>query len=143
MTTSAEIETYLGLLLLVGEYRGRLKPVIYLWNAEQGRSMFRTAMTRNRFQMITRFMRFDSNDTRLKRRQLCVDKHEQLVVYCCRCPFKITIQKTFQFISCINGMSQTYKKAIIFFNSTPYHSTIVKRIKKQLIFFHLTPYGPT
>jgi len=73
-------------------------------------------MTRNRFQLITRFMRFDSKDTRLERKQwdkmapirdihdrfaavcrasyipdsqLCVD--EQFVVYRGRCPFKIYI----------------------------------------------------
>jgi len=109
MTTSAEIETYLGLLLLAGVYRGRHEPVIHLWNVEQGRPVFGAAMARNRFQMITRFMRFDSKDTKLERRQrdkmapirdihdkfaarcraLCVD--EQLVVYRGRCPFKIYI----------------------------------------------------
>jgi len=72
-------------------------------------------MARYRFQMITRFMRFDSKDTRLERRrdkmapirdihdksaarwrvsykpgsQLFVD--EQLVIYHGRCPFKIYI----------------------------------------------------
>jgi len=78
--------------------------------------MFGAAMARNRFQMITRCMRFDSKDTRLERRQrdkmapirnihdtftarcrasykpcsqLCIA--EQLVVYRGRYPFKIYI----------------------------------------------------
>jgi hypothetical protein len=115
-TTAFEIQTYLGLLLLAGVYRGRQEPIIHLWSREQGRPLFSAAMSRNRFQTITRVMRFDSKDTRTERRardkmapirdihdkfaarcriaykpgtQLCVD--EQLVVYRGRCPFKVYI----------------------------------------------------
>jgi len=63
------ISWYLGLLLLAGVYRGRLEPVIHLWSVEQGMPLFGAAMARNRFQMITRWMRYDSKDTRLERRQ--------------------------------------------------------------------------
>jgi len=110
------ISWYLGLLLLAGVYRGRHESVNHLWSVEQDRPIFGAAMARNRFQMITRCMHFDSKDTRLERRQrdkmapirdihdtfaarclafyksrsqLCID--EQLVVHRGRCPFKIYI----------------------------------------------------
>ena len=104
------------MLLLAGVYHGRLEPVIHLWSVERGRPIFGAAMARNRFQIITRVMRFDSKDTKEERQardkmapirdihdkiaarcrvvykpgsQLCVD--EQLVVYRGRCPFNIYI----------------------------------------------------
>jgi len=60
MTTSAEIETSQGLLLLASVYRSRLEPLIHLWSVEQGRPIFGSA---DRSQIIMRFMRFDSKAT--------------------------------------------------------------------------------
>lgn len=115
-TTVDELQTFIGLLILAGVYRGRREPIIHLWNQERGRPTFSLAMARNRFQQITRALRFDSRETRLERRQrdkmapirdihdklaarcrasykpgtqLCVD--EQLVVFRGRCPFKVYI----------------------------------------------------
>lgn len=115
-TTPNEIYTYLGLIILAGVYRGRFEPIIHLWNVENGRSIFGQAMSRDRFQALTRVMRFDDKNTRVERRerdkmapirdvtdkfvtrcrvlykpgfQVCVD--EQLVVYRGRCPFKVYI----------------------------------------------------
>ena len=62
-TSVGEIQTYFGLLLLAGVYRGHLEPIIHLWNKENGRPIFGKAMSRNRFQTIMRFLRFDNKDT--------------------------------------------------------------------------------
>lgn len=115
-TTADELKTYLGLLMLAGVYRGRFEPIINLWSISSGRPIFNKAMPRNRFQQLTRVMRFDSKDDRQERRQrdkmaplryihdkfaalcranykpgahICVD--EQLVTYRGRCPFKVYI----------------------------------------------------
>ena len=111
-----ELQAYLGLLLLAGVYRARSEPVIHLWNHESGRPVFASCMGRNRFQVLTRVLRFDSRADREDRRQrdkmapirvlhdklaalcrnnykvgsqVCVD--EQLVVFRGRCPFRVYI----------------------------------------------------
>lgn len=55
-----ELEAYLGLILLAGVYKARSEPVINLWNRESGRPIFNSCMGRNRFQVLTRVLRFDS-----------------------------------------------------------------------------------
>ena len=111
-----ELEAYLGLILLAGVYRARSEPVINLWNRESGRPIFNSCMGRNRFQVLTRVLRFDSRTDRQERRQrdkmapirvlhdkmaalcrnnykvgpqVCVD--EQLVLFRGRCPFRVYI----------------------------------------------------
>ena len=115
-TNEDELKTYLGLLIIAGVYRGRLEPVVHLWNQNSGRPIFNKAMSRNRFQQLTRTLRFDTKATRDERRQrdklapireihdkfasrcravyrpgdqVCVD--EQLVAFRGRCPFKVYI----------------------------------------------------
>ena len=109
-----ELLTFIGLLFLAGVYRSRFEPLRNLWNGETGRPAFMQAMSRTRFEAITRFLRFDSKVDRAERRErdklapirvicdkmaakfrasfspgeaVCVD--EQLLVYRGRCPFKI------------------------------------------------------
>ena len=112
-TTVGELKTYLGLLILAGVYRGRQEPVVHLWNLSSGRPIFNKVMSRNRFQQLTRTLRFDTREKRRQRDKLaplhdihdkfaarcrtvykpgeevCVD--EQLVVFRGRCPFKVYI----------------------------------------------------
>jgi len=52
---------------------------------------------------------------------------------------QISIQKTFQFISSINGVSQTYKKANIFFLFDPVSQHNSQTYKKANIFFSFDP----
>ena len=61
-TTVGELKTYLGLLILAGVYRGCQEPVVHLWNLSSGRPIFNKAMSRNRFQQLTRTLRFDIRD---------------------------------------------------------------------------------
>jgi len=115
-TTVQEIQTYIGLLLLAGVYRSRFEPIQNLWSTALGRPIFGQAMRRDRFLALTRFLRFDSKDDRVERRQrdklapirticdiiqlkfranfkagasVCVD--EQLLAFRGRVPFKIYI----------------------------------------------------
>ena len=57
--SSAELRTYLGLLLLAGVYLGNREPLIHLWNRKNGRLIFSQAMSRNRFTTITQCLRFN------------------------------------------------------------------------------------
>ncbi len=52
---------------------------------------------------------------------------------------QISIQKTYQFISSINGISETYKMRI-FVSFDPVSQDIGQTYKKTDVFFHLTPY---
>ena len=87
-----------------------------LWSKENGRSIFPRIMTRNRFSMLTSYLRFDDRETRLQRREsdklapfrdfwnkfiarcrgnYCPNVHttvdEMLVTFRGRCPFKMFI----------------------------------------------------
>lgn len=109
-----ELQTYIGLLLLAGVYRARLEPIQHLWNVRDGRPIFGKAMSRNRFSLITRCLRFDKKDDRVERRardklaairefhdsfaSKCrgnyhvgcnVSVDEQLVLFHGRCSFKV------------------------------------------------------
>lgn len=111
-----ELHTYMGLLLLAGVYRSKHESVSHLWNSERGRPVFSRAMTRDRFQNITRCLRFDSKTTRAERQSrdklapirlfsdmfaakcranyrpgASVTIDEQLVIFRGRCPFKVYI----------------------------------------------------
>jgi len=65
--TSEELKATIGLLILVGVYRGRLEHLEDLWSKEHGRSIFAAVMTMKRFKQILRYVRFDKA-TRPQRR---------------------------------------------------------------------------
>jgi hypothetical protein len=66
-TTAEEMSAYIGLLLLRGVCRSHGEPLRDLWKPD-ARPAFRAAMSRNRFQLLTRLCRFDDKDTRDERR---------------------------------------------------------------------------
>lgn len=64
-----ELKAFIGLCLARGVTKGRNEPVSSFWSEETGRAMFKETMTRNRFQSIMRFLRFDDKNNRRQRRQ--------------------------------------------------------------------------
>nr|XP_020457618.1 piggyBac transposable element-derived protein 4-like [Monopterus albus] len=60
---------YLGLLYLAGVFKSNGESLYSLWSAENGRAIFRSTMSLDRFQIITRVFRFDNRDHRAARRQ--------------------------------------------------------------------------
>lgn len=108
-----ELKCFIGLLILVGLYKGQDEPISNLWSIEHGRDIFRKSMARDRFTTLTRCIRFDDAASRRQRRntdklspirelmemrveslQSCytpyenVTVDEQLVTFRGRCPFK-------------------------------------------------------
>lgn len=108
-----ELRVFIGLLLLAGVYNSKNTPVEELWSSEDGRPIFNSSMSRDRFIQIRRSLRFDNRDTRNRNdklapiRQLfemfitkCKSNYkpspfitidEQLVTFRGRCPFKMFI----------------------------------------------------
>jgi len=66
--TEEEFLCFLGLLLLSGVYKSRNESVIQLWNSTDGRAIFGESMARNRFQQISRAIRFDDAHYRREHR---------------------------------------------------------------------------
>jgi hypothetical protein len=64
-----ELCTFIGILILIGVYKGRGEPIRAMWSASEGRTCVRQFMVRSRFELITRFLRFDLASTRQCRRQ--------------------------------------------------------------------------
>ena len=54
-----ELECFLGLLIWSGVYKSRNESIMQLWSLDDGRAIFNKTMARNRFQQISRAMRFD------------------------------------------------------------------------------------
>lgn len=57
--TEEEFLCFFGLLILSGVYKSRGESVIQLWSKEDGRAIFNKSMSRTRFQLISRAIRFD------------------------------------------------------------------------------------
>nr|XP_020473182.1 LOW QUALITY PROTEIN: piggyBac transposable element-derived protein 4-like [Monopterus albus] len=108
-----ELQAYVGLFILTGEYRSRGKSILSLWNEKTGRTIFKATMSHKRFHQICRALPFDDKLTRPRRssedklaafrqvwdmwtqqllmsfnpdRDICVD--EQLVPFRGRCKFR-------------------------------------------------------
>ena len=115
-TTELEIYAYVGLLILSGVMRARKESIKELWtsNTKYRRPIFVATMSRNRFEQLQRFIRFDDFNTRAVRRatdrlapirdimNMFVDAckravlpgpyltiDEQLVGFRGRCPFRV------------------------------------------------------
>uniref|UniRef100_A0A915DZE4 PiggyBac transposable element-derived protein domain-containing protein n=1 Tax=Ditylenchus dipsaci TaxID=166011 RepID=A0A915DZE4_9BILA len=112
--TIEEFRRFLGVLFLIGVYRGKNEPVPMLWNMNIGRECIRNGVARNRFYQILRFLRFDDAERRrrlperrdklapirkvfepfnvdLRRAYTpseCVTVDEQLTTFRGRCPFR-------------------------------------------------------
>ena len=63
-----ELKKVLGVLLLIGVYKSKNEPIKSLWSSNHGRPVFNKAISRNRFEEILRFLRFDDADARRKHR---------------------------------------------------------------------------
>ncbi|KAM4038357.1 LOW QUALITY PROTEIN: uncharacterized protein ACNLHF_016667 [Anomaloglossus baeobatrachus] len=61
-----DLDAYIGVLLLAGVYRSCNEATDSLWDASTGRNIFRATMSLQKFQMISRVLRFDNRDTRTK-----------------------------------------------------------------------------
>ena len=62
--TLKELERFLGLVYLRGALGMRRVAVEFLWNNEYGVEIFKNTMSRNRFNMIKKYLRFDSLEER-------------------------------------------------------------------------------
>ena len=64
-----EVYAFLGLMILIGVYRGSREPIADLFSLDEniGRPIFRATIPRERFKCFLRFLRFDSNETRSER----------------------------------------------------------------------------
>lgn len=69
VTNREEIIIFIGVTILIGVYKGRGEPVRSIWSESEGRRCINQFMSRNRFDMITKFLRFDLSNSRNIRRQ--------------------------------------------------------------------------
>ena len=60
---------FFGLYILRGVLKGRDKPLFNFWDEEYGRLIFQKTMSKNKFQSILRYIRFDDKNSRSLRRQ--------------------------------------------------------------------------
>ena len=63
------MKAYIGLLLYAGVHRSHGTDISDLWSKSRGPPIFRATMGRQRFHLITRFIRFDDKVSRQQRRQ--------------------------------------------------------------------------
>jgi len=68
-TCSEEIHAYIGLLIAAGVHRSNDVDIRDLWSESRGPAIFRATMGRERFELLTKFLRFDEKRTREERRQ--------------------------------------------------------------------------
>jgi hypothetical protein len=68
-TNNIEIKAVIGLMLLRGVYHSHHERLSDMWSEATGRPVFRATMSRERFKLILRMMRFDDRSTRDQRRQ--------------------------------------------------------------------------
>lgn len=69
-TDSVEIKAYIGLLIILGALQASKEPTIMLWCTKKGyvRPIIPASMSRERFQAITSFLRFDDLNSREARK---------------------------------------------------------------------------
>ena len=65
-----DLSTYIGITILIGVYKGRGEPVRAIWSEMEGRKCVSQFMSRNKFELITKYLRFDITSTRENRRRL-------------------------------------------------------------------------
>ena len=63
-----KLNTFLGLCIIRGVIKGRDKPLYSFWGNSSGRNKYSETMTRNKFQLVLRYIRFDEKATRTQRR---------------------------------------------------------------------------
>jgi hypothetical protein len=68
VTDKQEIVCFIGITILIGVYKGRGEPVRSLWSHSEGRKCISQFMSRTRYELITKFLRFDLSETRQRRR---------------------------------------------------------------------------
>ena len=64
-----EFTAFFGLFILRGVLKGRDEPLFNFRDEEYGRLIFRKTMSKNKFQSILRYIRFDDKNSRSLRRQ--------------------------------------------------------------------------
>lgn len=90
----SELDCFLGVLIKAGALRCRKESTREIWttNASIRRSFFTAAMSRNRFELIYKFLRFDDKTTRTERKE-----HDKLAaIRDTWDTFVINCQKSFQ-----------------------------------------------
>ena len=68
VTDRQELVTFLGVSILIGVYKGRGEPVRAIWSETEGRKCVSQFMLRTRFELLTKYLRFDLTNTRQTRR---------------------------------------------------------------------------
>lgn len=58
-TTKDELYAWIGIIVAMGFNKDATTDIKYLWNSDHGRSFYIGAMSRDRFILIKRFLRFD------------------------------------------------------------------------------------
>ncbi|KAK7140748.1 hypothetical protein R3I94_013126 [Phoxinus phoxinus] len=61
----ADIQAYIGVVILAGVYRANHEAMASLWHPDSGRGIFRAVMTLKTFKKISRIIRFDDKQTRI------------------------------------------------------------------------------
>lgn len=69
--TRQELSAFIGILLVMGALRGGMERLQDFWHPIFGQNSVIATMSRNRFQAIIRYLRFDDRATRVERRALC------------------------------------------------------------------------
>ena len=64
-----KLKAFLGLCIIRGVLKGKNEPIRSFWSEDYGRSIFKNTMSRNAFQSILRYLRFDDKDSRRERRK--------------------------------------------------------------------------
>jgi len=68
VTDRQELSAYIGITLLIGVYKGRGEPVRAIWSKSEGRRCISQFMLLKRFQLLTKYLRFDLTNTRATQR---------------------------------------------------------------------------
>ena len=67
--TETELIAFIGLCLARGVFKGKNEPVKSFWSSDYGKPLFIRTMSRKRFLLLQRFLRFDDKVTRPSRRK--------------------------------------------------------------------------
>ena len=68
VTDRQELVSFLGVSILIGVYKGRGEPIRAIWSETEGRKCVSQFMLRTRFELLTKYLRFDLTNTRQTRR---------------------------------------------------------------------------